>query len=170
MGTDPETSLCMSLSAKPISLVERCYCRSTVSNLPRGYIRELRFIHTPNCPFQVMWVFRPAWMSDRRIESHVSTLAWNHQRGFLVIGHFSPSISTRWQAREKDSVHTHAPLSLSHACSGRKSSLFPGQKWNFQEVNQESVKKKISIFEIGLTHCADSAIWFKQSDLIRSNN
>ncbi|XP_011601689.2 chemokine (C-X-C motif) ligand 12a (stromal cell-derived factor 1) [Takifugu rubripes] len=40
--------------AKPISLVERCYCRSTVSNLPRSYIRELRFIHTPNCPFQVI--------------------------------------------------------------------------------------------------------------------
>ncbi|KAA8583849.1 hypothetical protein FQN60_015057 [Etheostoma spectabile] len=40
--------------AKPISLVERCYCRSTVNNLPRGYIRELRFIHTPNCPFQVI--------------------------------------------------------------------------------------------------------------------
>ncbi|XP_056148432.1 chemokine (C-X-C motif) ligand 12a (stromal cell-derived factor 1) [Lampris incognitus] len=40
--------------AKPISLVERCYCRSTVSSLPRGIIRELKFIHTPNCPFQVI--------------------------------------------------------------------------------------------------------------------
>ncbi|XP_023139475.1 chemokine (C-X-C motif) ligand 12a (stromal cell-derived factor 1) [Amphiprion ocellaris] len=40
--------------AKPISLVERCYCRSTVNSVPRGYIRELRFIHTPNCPFQVI--------------------------------------------------------------------------------------------------------------------
>ncbi|TMS04501.1 Stromal cell-derived factor 1 [Larimichthys crocea] len=40
--------------AKPISLVERCYCRSTVNNIPRSYIRELRFIHTPNCPFQVI--------------------------------------------------------------------------------------------------------------------
>ncbi|XP_034537081.1 chemokine (C-X-C motif) ligand 12a (stromal cell-derived factor 1) [Notolabrus celidotus] len=40
--------------AKPISLVERCYCRSTVNSLPRSYIRELRFIHTPNCPFQVI--------------------------------------------------------------------------------------------------------------------
>ncbi|XP_072293014.1 chemokine (C-X-C motif) ligand 12a (stromal cell-derived factor 1) [Eucyclogobius newberryi] len=39
---------------KPISLVERCYCRSTVNNLPRSYIRELRFIQTPNCPFQVI--------------------------------------------------------------------------------------------------------------------
>lgn len=45
-----------SFSAKPISLVERCYCRSTVNSLPRGYIRELRFIQTPNCPFQVVWV------------------------------------------------------------------------------------------------------------------
>ncbi|XP_010789251.1 chemokine (C-X-C motif) ligand 12a (stromal cell-derived factor 1) [Notothenia coriiceps] len=40
--------------AKPISLVERCHCRSTVNSLPRGYIRELRFIHSPNCPFQVI--------------------------------------------------------------------------------------------------------------------
>ncbi|XP_028982762.1 chemokine (C-X-C motif) ligand 12a (stromal cell-derived factor 1) [Betta splendens] len=40
--------------AKPLSLVERCYCRSTVNNLSRNYIRELRFIQTPNCPFQVI--------------------------------------------------------------------------------------------------------------------
>ncbi|XP_047459625.1 chemokine (C-X-C motif) ligand 12a (stromal cell-derived factor 1) [Mugil cephalus] len=40
--------------AKPFSLVERCYCRSTVNTLPRGFIRELKFIHTPNCPFQVI--------------------------------------------------------------------------------------------------------------------
>ncbi|XP_028324677.1 chemokine (C-X-C motif) ligand 12a (stromal cell-derived factor 1) [Gouania willdenowi] len=40
--------------AKPLSLVERCYCRSTVNHLPKGYIRELKFIHTPNCPFQVI--------------------------------------------------------------------------------------------------------------------
>ncbi|KAM4607731.1 chemokine (C-X-C motif) ligand 12a (stromal cell-derived factor 1) [Polymixia lowei] len=40
--------------AKPISLVERCYCRSTVNAIPRGIIRELKFIHTPNCPFQVI--------------------------------------------------------------------------------------------------------------------
>ncbi|KAG7261999.1 hypothetical protein CRUP_004207 [Coryphaenoides rupestris] len=40
--------------AKPISLVERCYCRSAVSSLPRGVARELRFIRTPNCPFQVI--------------------------------------------------------------------------------------------------------------------
>ncbi|XP_024153436.1 chemokine (C-X-C motif) ligand 12a (stromal cell-derived factor 1) isoform X2 [Oryzias melastigma] len=40
--------------AKPISLVERCSCRSTVNNIPKGYIRELKFIHTPNCPFQVI--------------------------------------------------------------------------------------------------------------------
>ncbi|XP_042357889.1 chemokine (C-X-C motif) ligand 12a (stromal cell-derived factor 1) [Plectropomus leopardus] len=40
--------------AKPISLVERCYCRSTVNSVPRNFIRELRFIQTPNCPFQVI--------------------------------------------------------------------------------------------------------------------
>uniref|UniRef100_A0A3Q0SY62 Stromal cell-derived factor 1 n=1 Tax=Amphilophus citrinellus TaxID=61819 RepID=A0A3Q0SY62_AMPCI len=42
------------IQGKPISLVERCFCRSTVNNLPRSYIRELRLIHTPNCPFQVI--------------------------------------------------------------------------------------------------------------------
>ncbi|XP_053189213.1 chemokine (C-X-C motif) ligand 12a (stromal cell-derived factor 1) [Scomber japonicus] len=40
--------------AKPLGMVERCSCRSTVNNLPRGHIRELKFIHTPNCPFQVI--------------------------------------------------------------------------------------------------------------------
>ncbi|XP_054886176.1 chemokine (C-X-C motif) ligand 12a (stromal cell-derived factor 1) isoform X1 [Poeciliopsis prolifica] len=40
--------------AKPISLVERCYCRVTINSLPKGLIRELRFLHTPNCPFQVI--------------------------------------------------------------------------------------------------------------------
>ncbi|NP_001123863.1 stromal cell-derived factor 1a precursor [Oryzias latipes] len=40
--------------AKPISLAERCSCRSTVNNVPRSFIRELKFIHTPNCPFQVI--------------------------------------------------------------------------------------------------------------------
>uniref|UniRef100_A0A3B3CZQ4 Chemokine (C-X-C motif) ligand 12a (stromal cell-derived factor 1) n=1 Tax=Oryzias melastigma TaxID=30732 RepID=A0A3B3CZQ4_ORYME len=44
----------LSFAAKPISLVERCSCRSTVNNIPKGYIRELKFIHTPNCPFQVI--------------------------------------------------------------------------------------------------------------------
>ncbi|KAK0137945.1 Stromal cell-derived factor 1 [Merluccius polli] len=42
------------MTPKPISLVERCYCRSTVNSLPRGIIRELRFIQSPNCPFQVI--------------------------------------------------------------------------------------------------------------------
>ncbi|XP_044229490.1 chemokine (C-X-C motif) ligand 12a (stromal cell-derived factor 1) [Thunnus albacares] len=40
--------------AKPISLGERCYCSSGVKGVPRSIIRELRFIHTPNCPFQVI--------------------------------------------------------------------------------------------------------------------
>uniref|UniRef100_A0AAZ3PYJ6 Chromo domain-containing protein n=1 Tax=Oncorhynchus tshawytscha TaxID=74940 RepID=A0AAZ3PYJ6_ONCTS len=42
--------------AKPISLVERCWCRSTVNTVPQRNIRELKFLHTPNCPFQVMSV------------------------------------------------------------------------------------------------------------------
>uniref|UniRef100_A0A8K9XZL4 Stromal cell-derived factor 1 n=1 Tax=Oncorhynchus mykiss TaxID=8022 RepID=A0A8K9XZL4_ONCMY len=41
-------------SAKPISLVERCWCRSTVNTVPQRNIRELKFLHTPNCPFQVI--------------------------------------------------------------------------------------------------------------------
>uniref|UniRef100_A0A3Q3QYT3 Uncharacterized protein n=1 Tax=Monopterus albus TaxID=43700 RepID=A0A3Q3QYT3_MONAL len=43
-----------SSQAKPISLVERCYCRTTVNRVPRSFIRDLKFIHTPNCPFQVV--------------------------------------------------------------------------------------------------------------------
>uniref|UniRef100_A0A8C1K1V2 Stromal cell-derived factor 1 n=4 Tax=Cyprinus carpio TaxID=7962 RepID=A0A8C1K1V2_CYPCA len=41
-------------NAKPISLVERCWCRSTVNTVPQRSIRELKFVHTPNCPFQVI--------------------------------------------------------------------------------------------------------------------
>ncbi|KAJ8014039.1 hypothetical protein DPEC_G00036110 [Dallia pectoralis] len=40
--------------AKPISLVERCWCRTTVNTVPQRNIRELKFLHTPNCPFQVI--------------------------------------------------------------------------------------------------------------------
>ncbi|TRY55502.1 hypothetical protein DNTS_004147 [Danionella cerebrum] len=41
-------------TAKPISLVERCWCRSTHSTVPQRSIRELKFLHTPNCPLQVI--------------------------------------------------------------------------------------------------------------------
>lgn len=169
MRKDPATNPCMSFSAKPISLVERCYCRSTVSNLPRGYIRELRFIHTPNCPFQVMWVLRSTSVSDSPIESHVSTLAWNHQRGFLVIGHFSPSISTRWQGQRKElCAHSRPSVTFTHMVTekvfiSRPKVTFPGS----ESLEWE---EKIWIFEIGFTHYADLTIWFKQSDLICSNN
>uniref|UniRef100_A0A1A8H709 Stromal cell-derived factor 1 n=1 Tax=Nothobranchius korthausae TaxID=1143690 RepID=A0A1A8H709_9TELE len=40
--------------AKPISLVERCRCRSTLNTVPQRAIKELKFLHTPNCPFQVI--------------------------------------------------------------------------------------------------------------------
>lgn len=97
-----------SSAAKPLSLVERCYCRSTVNSLPRGYIRELRFIHTPNCPFQVMWV-------TLIIVFYLGQVGF-----FLLVGHFSPSISNHWQARERSctSMCTHTPLchSCSHTC------------------------------------------------------
>lgn len=86
-------------------MVERCSCRSTVNNIPRGHIRELKFIHTPNCPFQVMWVLFWMWLSVG-------------ETGFLHIRHFSPSISERGQDREKSCacMSTHTPLChlLSH--------------------------------------------------------
>ncbi|KAL4641078.1 stromal cell-derived factor 1-like isoform X1 [Arapaima gigas] len=40
--------------AKPISLVERCWCRSTVNTVSPRNIRELKFVQTPNCPIQVI--------------------------------------------------------------------------------------------------------------------
>ncbi|XP_075893251.1 stromal cell-derived factor 1-like [Nelusetta ayraudi] len=43
-----------SSTAKPISLVERCWCRSTLNTVPQRSIKELKFLHTPNCPFQVI--------------------------------------------------------------------------------------------------------------------
>uniref|UniRef100_A0A8C9YT28 Stromal cell-derived factor 1 n=1 Tax=Sander lucioperca TaxID=283035 RepID=A0A8C9YT28_SANLU len=45
---------CCVFAAKPISLVERCYCRSTLNTVPQRSIKELKFLHTPNCPFQVI--------------------------------------------------------------------------------------------------------------------
>lgn len=121
--------------AKPISLVERCYCRSTVNNLPRGYIRELRFIHTPNCPFQVMWVLflMPAlsgWQPHHTNTQNCafSSLTLKHQTCFLLAGHFSPSISERWQAREKSCAHTPLCHSFSLACTESKSFL-PQARW-----------------------------------------
>lgn len=91
-----------SLLAKPISLVERCYCRSTVNSLPRGYIRELRFIHTPNCPFQVMWVW--FWMPTQ-----ITALLFHH--GLKKSDRFSPLLdishhqSQRGDRPEKRVVH-----------------------------------------------------------------
>ncbi|XP_054897071.1 chemokine (C-X-C motif) ligand 12b (stromal cell-derived factor 1) [Poeciliopsis prolifica] len=41
-------------NAKPISLVERCWCRTTVNTVSQRSIKELKFLHTPNCPFQVI--------------------------------------------------------------------------------------------------------------------
>lgn len=56
----------------------------------------------------------------------------NLSHRFLFIGHFSPSISRRWQAGEKSCARmcTHTPLchSLSHKCTGRKSFL-PQADW-----------------------------------------
>nr|AXF84162.1 chemokine ligand 12b [Ctenopharyngodon idella] len=44
--------------AKPISLVERCWCRSTLNTVPQRSIREIKFLHTPSCPFQVIiWYY-----------------------------------------------------------------------------------------------------------------
>lgn len=95
-------------TAKPISLVERCHCRVTVNNIPKGYIRELRFIQTPSCPFQVMWVL----LFYIYIYKWICILVLKHHVGFLFIGHFSPSISARWRAREKSCacMCTRTPL------------------------------------------------------------
>ncbi|XP_018580683.1 chemokine (C-X-C motif) ligand 12a (stromal cell-derived factor 1) isoform X2 [Scleropages formosus] len=41
-------------AAKPISLVERCWCRSTVNSVSPRSIRELKFVQTANCPIQVI--------------------------------------------------------------------------------------------------------------------
>lgn len=122
MGKDPATNLCMSFSAKPISLVERCYCRSTVSNLPRAYIRELRFIHTPNCPFQVMWVLRSTSVSDSCIESHVSM--WNEtiREGFSLLD-ISHHQSPQDGRPEKRIVCTLTPLCHFHT-HGHGESLY----------------------------------------------
>lgn len=138
------------LSAKPISLVERCYCRSTVNSLPRGYIRELRFIQTPNCPFQVVWVrVLNAWFSVWNHQSRTFfTLALKRQTGFLLAGHFSPSISERWQAREKSCacMFTHTPLchSLSHMPF-----LPPAPLTHPQEVPHLSMSERERVVEIG---------------------
>lgn len=108
-------------TAKPISLVERCHCRVTVNNIPKGYIRELRFIQTPSCPFQVMWVL----LFYTYIYKLICILVLKHHIGFLFIGHFSPSISASWRAREKSCacMCTHTPLlslTFTHTRTERK--------------------------------------------------
>ncbi|XP_031175652.2 stromal cell-derived factor 1-like [Sander lucioperca] len=41
-------------NAKPISLQERCSCRSTLNTVPEHSVKALKFLNTPNCPFQVI--------------------------------------------------------------------------------------------------------------------
>lgn len=56
--------------------------------------------------------------------STLPTLALKHLTGFLLVRHFSPSISKRWQARERNCACmctcTHAPLSLTFTHMHRK--------------------------------------------------
>ncbi|CAB1344468.1 unnamed protein product, partial [Coregonus sp. 'balchen'] len=85
-----------SLSAKPISLVERCWCRSTLNTVPQRSIRELKFLHTPNCPFQVI-----AKLKNNRevcINPETKWLQTSPEdvlsKGDLVPGQLSPSSSS----------------------------------------------------------------------------
>ncbi|XP_015201921.1 chemokine (C-X-C motif) ligand 12a (stromal cell-derived factor 1) isoform X2 [Lepisosteus oculatus] len=48
-------TLCLQESnAKPFSLGERCWCRGTESFVPKSSVKQLKFLNTPNCPFQVV--------------------------------------------------------------------------------------------------------------------
>lgn len=94
----------LSFAAKPISLAERCSCRSTVNNVPRSFIRELKFIHTPNCPFQVMWVLMLSFpIPIPKFETLSSLLDISH--------HQSPGGDN--QIKEMH-MYTHTPLSPAH--------------------------------------------------------
>lgn len=135
MWKDPKTNLCMSVSAKPISLVERCYCRSTVSNLPRGYIRELRFIHTPNCPFQVMWVWALQWATAA--QNHTSPFWHETIREVFSLLDISHHQSPQDGRPEKRNVCTRTPLCHFHthargestvAFISRPKEAFPGSE------------------------------------------
>lgn len=70
--------VCCVFAAKPISLVERCWCRSTLNTVPQRSIKELKFLHTPNCPFQVMWVNESVLL--QRSASDVYSVAPNSLR------------------------------------------------------------------------------------------
>ncbi len=141
--------------AKPISLVERCYCRSTVNNLPRGYIRELRFIHTPNCPFQVMWVLflMPAlsgWHPHHTNTQNCafSSLTLKHQtfpRRWTFL-----TINLREVTGQRKELCTHAPLSLVFARMHRKQVVFTtGPLTHPQELLHLSVSEREREVEIG---------------------
>lgn len=116
--------LICTFSAKPISLVERCYCRSTVNNLPRGYIRELRFIHTPNCPFQVMWVLWDFYVDFSG--GMISIMALKIQTCFAPCWTFL-TINLREATGQRKElrvrVFAHAPLSLAHTFTESKAFL-----------------------------------------------
>ncbi|XP_066548954.1 chemokine (C-X-C motif) ligand 12a (stromal cell-derived factor 1) isoform X2 [Amia ocellicauda] len=48
-------TMCIHVShAKPFSLGERCWCRSSENTVPKSSIKQLKFLNTPNCPFQVI--------------------------------------------------------------------------------------------------------------------
>lgn len=139
--------------AKPISLVERCYCRATINTVPKPYIRELRFIQTPSCPFQVMWVlFFKCWLlvSDAHTNasnpnvlhpgppkklSHRFPLYWT----FLTIN--LQEVTGRWKELCTH-VYTHGPLSLAFTQMHREKVVFTtGWLTRPQEVLHLSMSK-----------------------------
>lgn len=154
-----DTDLFFCLSAKPISLVERCYCRSTVNSLPRGYIRELRFIHTPNCPFQVMWVLFlllfycfTDWHPHKHVELHVVP-------GLKTSDRFPPCWTfltiNLWEATGQRKelcmhVYAHAPLSLASTHMHREQVVFTASPLTHpQEVLHLSMSERERKVEIG---------------------
>lgn len=120
------SSVLFVFSAKPIGLVERCYC-STVNNVPRGLIRELKFVHTPNCPFQVMWVFfSVTGCSECHPHKHVSHPGLKTSDRFPLYTTFLTINLREATAQRKElcmHVYTHAPPSLSQTHIEGKSFL-----------------------------------------------
>lgn len=151
--------------------MERCYCRSTVNSLPRGYIRELRFIHTPNCPFQVMWV----WVllltlvrmhPHKHIELHVIL------SGLKTADRFPPcwtflTINLREVTGQRKEfsmhVYTHAPLSLVFTHMHREKDVCTaGPLTHPQEMLHLSMSEREKEVEIGCSFVFNrkAIMWF----------
>lgn len=154
---DLETNLCvcMSFSAKPISLVERCYCRSTVSNLPRGYIRELRFIHTPNCPFQVMWVSPSTPVSDSGIESRFHSGIKPSDRFPLYWTFLTINLHEVAGQRKELCAHARPSVTFTHMLREKVQTKSSISRKRISRVGKKILPKKIAFT------CPDWKIWIR---------